>query len=61
MLVAGVVVLTTAIKDKALLYLVALMALLELLMALRQLQIPEVEVVEAALPLMLVALAVQAL
>jgi hypothetical protein len=60
MLVAGVVVLTTAIKDKALLYLVALMALLELLMALRQLQIPEVEVVEAALPLMLVALAVQA-
>jgi hypothetical protein len=30
-------------------------------MALRQLQIPEVEVVEAALPLMLVALAVQAL
>jgi hypothetical protein len=60
MLVAGVVVLTTAIKDKALLYLVALMALLELLMALRQLQIPEVVVVEAALPLMLVALAVQA-
>jgi hypothetical protein len=60
MLVAGVVVLTMAIKDKALLYLVALMALLELLMALRQLQIPEVEVVEAALPLMLVALAVQA-